>query len=227
MAENFKMTGKFVAYYRVSTSKQNNSGLGLEAQREAGRNYLNGGDWKLVAEFTEVESGKNSGRPELTKALDWCRATRAVLVIAKLDRLARNVAFLANLMNDGVEFVCCDMPTTNKLTIHVLAAVAEAEAEMISTRTKTALAAAKARGVKLGSPKGFTQPECRALGRQLALEGRRANAVQLRKQLRPLIEPLRASGQSFSAIAEYLNERHITAPRGGQWSATQVFRLMR
>src|SRR4051812_34693876 len=143
-------SGKWVAYYRVSTQKQGNSGLGLDAQRDAVLGYLNGGDWQLVAEFTEVESGKKNDRPELAKALATCRRIGATLIIAKLDRLARNVAFVSNLMEAGVEFVAVDMPMANKLTVHILAAVAEHEREMISARTKAALAAARARGVRLG-----------------------------------------------------------------------------
>src|SRR3954447_15475515 len=130
--------GKWVAYYRVSTAKQGASGLGLEAQREAVAGYLNGGNWQLAAEFTEVESGRRTDRPELAKALAACRRIGATLIIAKLDRLARNVAFVSNLMESGVEFVAVDFPTANRLTIHILAAVAEHEAAMTSTRTKAA-----------------------------------------------------------------------------------------
>src|SRR3954451_12657380 len=143
-------SGKWVAYYRVSTAKQGANGLGLDAQREAVAGHLDGGKWQLAAEFTEVESGRKNDRPELAKALATCRRTGATLVIAKLDRLARNVAFVSNLMEAGVEFVAVDFPTANRLTIHILAAVAEHEREMISARTKAALAAAKARAVKLG-----------------------------------------------------------------------------
>jgi DNA invertase Pin-like site-specific DNA recombinase len=145
------MKGNFIAYYRVSTGKQGASGLGLEAQRKAVVDYLDGGKWTLVAEFTEVESGKNSDRPELEKALSLCRLYHAKLVVAKLDRLSRNVKFLATLMDDGVDFVCCDMPSANKLTIHILAAVAQAEAEMISARTKAAPGAASMRRLMVSS----------------------------------------------------------------------------
>jgi hypothetical protein len=143
--------GKFVSYIRVSTQRQGRSGLGLEAQRDAVTNHLNGGRWSLIAEVVEVESGKRSDRPKLAEALRLCRASKATLVIAKLDRLARNVAFIANLMESGVEFVACDMPQANRFTLHILAAVAEHEAAMISARTKAALAAAKARGIRLGA----------------------------------------------------------------------------
>src|SRR3954471_20698344 len=141
--------GKFVAYYRVSTERQGRSGLGLEAQQQAVRSYLNGGSWRLVAEVVEVESGKRSDRPKLSEALRLAKLHRATLIIAKLDRLARNVAFVSSLMESGVEFTAVDFPQANRLTIHVLAAVAEHEVAMISARTKAALAAAKARGTPL------------------------------------------------------------------------------
>ena len=137
--------GKFVAYFRVSTDRQGKSGLGLDAQREAVMSYLNGGRWTLVAEFTEVESGKHADRPQLAAAITVCKRQKAKLVIAKLDRLSRNLAFIATLMESGVEFVAVDNPHMNKLTVHILAAVAEHEREMISERTKAALAAAKRR----------------------------------------------------------------------------------
>jgi DNA invertase Pin-like site-specific DNA recombinase len=140
----------FVAYYRVSTDRQGQSGLGLDAQRAAVAGFV--GARELIAEFTEVESGKRADRPQLAAALELCRRQRAMLVIAKLDRLARNVAFIANLMESGVEFTAVDMPYANRLTLHILAAVAEHEREMISARTKAALAAARARGVRLGRP---------------------------------------------------------------------------
>ena len=143
---------RFVAYYRVSTDRQGRSGLGLEAQQKAVTDYLNGGAWELVGEFVEVESGKKSNRPQLARAIETCRKRRARLVIAKLDRLSRNLAFVATLMDAGVEFVAVDNPHANRLTIHILAAVAEHEREAISERTKAALAAAKARGKRLGTP---------------------------------------------------------------------------
>src|SRR5437870_2412558 len=145
--------GKFIAYYRVSTDRQGRSGLGLDAQRKAVEDYLNGGRWTLVDHFTEVESGKRSDRPELDKALAACKRHKAKLVIAKLDRLSRNLAFIATLMDSGVEFIAVDNPHANKLTIHILAAVAQHEREMISARTSAALKAAKARGKRLGNPR--------------------------------------------------------------------------
>src|ERR1039458_2704722 len=145
---------RFVAYYRVSTAKQGVSGLGLEAQQEAVRSYLNGGHWKRGAEFTEIESGKRNDRPALAEALSVCRVHGATLIIAKLDRLARNVHFISSMMEAGVEFIAVDFPQANRLTIHILAAVAEHEALMISARAKVALAAARARGVVLGGDRG-------------------------------------------------------------------------
>src|SRR5215470_7147974 len=143
---------RFVSYYRVSTAQQGASGLGLEAQREAVSRHVAAAGGVLVGEFTEIESGKKNDRPQIAAALADCRLRRATLVIAKLDRLARNVAFISNLMESGVDFVACDNPHATRLTIHILAAVAEHEREMISTRTVAALAAAKARGIKLGNP---------------------------------------------------------------------------
>ena len=146
--------GRFISYLRVSTVRQGASGLGLEAQREAVSRYLNGGHWQLVQEIVEVESGKRNDRPAIAEALRLCRLHKATLVIAKLDRLARNVHFISSLMESGVDFTACDFPEANRLTVHILAAVAEHEASMISARTKAALKAAKARGVALGGQRG-------------------------------------------------------------------------
>ena len=146
--------GKFISYLRVSTARQGASGLGLEAQRDAVTRYLNGGHWQLVQELVEVESGKRNDRPQIAEALRLCRLHKATLVIAKLDRLARNVHFISSLMESGVDFVACDFPEANRLTVHILAAVAEHEAGMISGRTKAALSAARARGVALGGQRG-------------------------------------------------------------------------
>lgn len=208
----------YIAYYRVSTDKQGKSGLGLDAQRAAVAGHLAGrGD--LLAEFTEVESGKKSDRPQLAEALAQCRRRKATLIIAKLDRLARNVAFIANLMESGVEFVACDMPNANRLTLHILAAVAEHEREMISTRTKDALAAAKARGIRLGNPRPA----------ESAARGRQTIAAQLathRARVRPLAEEMRAGGLSLRAIAGELNRRSIPTAHGRRWEAATVRGLL-
>jgi DNA invertase Pin-like site-specific DNA recombinase len=212
--------GRYVAYYRVSTQKQGRSGLGLEAQCQAVRDHLNGGAWKLIAEFTEVESGKRADRPKLAQALAACRLHRAKLIIAKLDRLARNVAFISNLMEANVEFEAVDFPQANRLTIHILSAVAEHEAKMISERTRAALAAAKARGVRLGGFRGRagTASDCAK-----ARQARTTKAATRAADLVPLIRDIRARGAtSLRAIARELNARGITAPRGGNWLAPQV-----
>src|SRR6516164_4918906 len=179
--------GKFVAYFRVSTDRQGKSGLGLEAQREAVMNYLNGGNWQLVGEFTEVESGKRSDRPQLAAALAACKRHKAKLVIAKLDRLSRNLAFIAALMDSGVEFVAVDNPHANKLTVHILAAVAQHEREMIAQRTKDALAAAKARGVVLGNPKLDA-------ARDRAVANLKADADRYSANVLPVIREIQRSG---------------------------------
>jgi DNA invertase Pin-like site-specific DNA recombinase len=218
-------TGKFVAYYRVSTLKQGRSGLGLDAQREAVQTYLNGGNWSIAAEYTEVESGKRADRPEFAKALAACRLHRATLVIAKLDRLARNVHFVANLMESGVEFVAADNPHANKLTIHILVAMAEHEAEMISVRTKAALAAAKKRGVTLG---GFRGKVPTAKHRALSAAALRRKADSRAVDLASTIKTLQAAGAtSLRAIAYGLNAQGIPTARGqGTWSAIQVARVL-
>ena len=215
----------FVAYYRVSTAKQGASGLGLEAQREAVRRYLNGGDWRIVAEFTEVESGKRNSRPELTKALAAARLHRAPLVVAKLDRLSRNAAFLLTLRDAGVKFVAADMPDANDMTVGILAVVAQAEREAISRRTKEALAAAKARGTKLGGDRGRTLTD---ENRKAAAAAKAAQAASRAGDLAPLIADLRERGvTSLQAIARELTALEVpTARNGAKWSAVQVKRTI-
>jgi DNA invertase Pin-like site-specific DNA recombinase len=168
---------------------------------------------KLLGEFVEVESGRKDDRPQLAAALALCRQRRGVLVIAKLDRLARSVAFISNLMASGVEFVAADMPEANRLTVHILAAVAEHERAMIAQRTKAALAAAKARGTRLGNPR----PDM-AAARAVA----QGNAARFRAAIRPQIRALQAEGLSFRGIAAELNARGLSAPRGGIWHAASV-----
>lgn len=221
--------GKFVAYYRVSTAKQGRSGLGLEAQQEAVRGYLNGGHWHLVAEVTEVESGSNNERTKLAEALRLCRLYNATLVIAKLDRLSRDAGFLfaleADLKRMGLRFVAADMPDANELTIHIMAVVAQAERGMISARTKAALAAAKARGVKLGGDRGAVLTDAiRAKGRATRTAKADAKAADLGNTIREL----QTRGiTSLKGLAVALNEREIPTPRGkGTWQAVQVQRVL-
>jgi len=213
--------GKFVAYFRVSTDKQGKSGLGLDAQRHAVLQFLDGGSWSLIGEFTEIESGKRNERPELEKALAVCKRHKAKLVIAKLDRLSRNLAFIATLMESGVEFVAVDNPHANKLTVHILAAVAQHEREMIAQRTKDALQAAKARGVVLGNPKLDAV-------RDRAVASVRADADRFAKNVAPIIREIQSSGvASHRAIARSLNARGVATARGGEWTAVQVGSILR
>jgi DNA invertase Pin-like site-specific DNA recombinase len=217
---------KFVAYYRVSTAKQGTSGLGLEAQEHAVLEYLNGGQWKLIQKFVEVESGRHNDRPELASALALCRIHNATLIIAKLDRLARNVNFISNLMESGVEFVAVDFPQANRLTVHILAAVAEHEAEMVSARTRAALAAAKARGVKLGGNRGKLTPQLAVSAAKASALVRKAKAQKRNTDLLPVIEAARVTGMcTLRAIAAFLNEQSIPAPRSGRWCANSVRRV--
>lgn len=213
---------KYVSYLRVSTDKQGVSGLGLEAQREAVRSW---GKGALCAEVVEVESGKRNDRPQLAEALRICRMYGAVLLVAKLDRLARNVHFISSLMESGVEFQAVDMPMANRLTIHVLAAVAEHEAEAISQRTKAALAAAKARGVKLGGGAGPTKESAdkgRSASHKIVQERARKKAADLK----PKLDELRAKGiTSQRGIAKALNDAGIPSARGA-WSAPAVRRML-
>jgi DNA invertase Pin-like site-specific DNA recombinase len=224
---NSMADGKFVSYLRVSTAQQGASGLGLEAQRAAVAGYLDGGSWTLIQELVEVESGKRNDRPALAQALRICRRNRATLVIAKLDRLARNVHFISGLMESGVDFLAVDMPEANRFVVHIMAAVAEQEAEAISKRTKAALAAAKARGIKLGgrrvSAKRFA--EIGAAGRRV----RRDQVDRARSGVLPVIAKLQASGaSSLRQIAAGLNVAEIPTPRGqGEWSAVQVQRILK
>jgi DNA invertase Pin-like site-specific DNA recombinase len=218
-------TGNFVAYYRVSTERQGRSGLGLDAQKKAVRDHLNGGDWKLVAEFVEVESGKRSDRPKLAEALKACRVRGATLIIAKLDRLARHVHFVSGLMESGVDFTAVDFPQANRLTVHILAAVAEHEAKMISERTKAALQAAKARGVKLGGNRGAVLT---AEAREAGCKAVTARADARAADLAPTVADIQAAGTtSLRGIAAELNRRGIRTPRGvGEWKAGQVSQLL-
>lgn len=211
----------FVAYLRVSTERQGRSGLGLEAQQQAVAAYAGGVGGNVVGMFIEVESGKVNDRPELAKALTECRRRRAVLLVAKLDRLARNVAFLANLMEAGTEFVACDNPTASKFTIHILAAVAEHEREMISKRTKDALAACKARGVKLGRT-GTADQARHAADVWSGLIERRVF------ELLPVVREIQAAGiTSANAIAKALNARGVPTTGGnGSWTHRSVARVL-
>jgi DNA invertase Pin-like site-specific DNA recombinase len=203
--------GRFVAYYRVSTDKQGKSGLGLDAQRKAVNDYLNGGDWELAAEFTEIGAGRKSDRPELVKALGVCKRHMATLVIARLDRLARNVHFISGLMETKVKFVACDMPEATPFMLHIYAAVAEQEARAISVRTKVALQAAKQRGVRLGRT-----------GAEILAPKYRGEALDRAKRLEPIIREMQNEGYSMRRMATELTKRNVKTPRGGDWHPQTV-----
>lgn len=227
-------TKQVVAYYRVSTRKQGLSGLGLEGQKAAVSDYAQRNGAAVVFGYTEVESGKRKDRPELAKAIAHARRNKATLVVAKLDRLARNVAFLSALMESGADFVACDNPHANRLTIHILAAVAEDEAKRISERTKAALAAAKARGAKLGSarPGHWDGREDKRLAglkraRQAAVATIKENAQQAYADLFGVVKARHVDGQTLQAIANELNEQGHLTRRGKPWGPVQVMRVLR
>ncbi|MBK5912333.1 resolvase [Rhodothalassium salexigens] len=220
------MTHKFVAYYRVSTARQGDSGLGLEAQRQAVLDYLNGGSWELSAEYVEVESGKTEDRPKLVEALKECRRRNATLVIAKLDRLSRNAAFLLTLQAEGVRFVAVDQPEANELTVGILAVVAQAERKAISERTRAALAAAKARGVKLGGLRHDLSAYAKQANAK-AQKVRAEKADRFAQDMADVIQDIQNAGvTSLCGIAKELNARGFKTRRGGQWQATSVKRIM-
>ena len=212
---------KFVTYYRVSTQKQGRSGLGLEAQKATVDAFLKQHSGIELASFVEVESGKRDDRPQLNAAMERCKLTRATLLVAKLDRLSRNAAFLMTLRDSGVQFEALDIPGANTMTVGVMALVAQQEREFISKRTKDALAARRARGLPLGTPRDMSAYAARAgrLGRKVNSE-----RAQERAQLvAPQIQAAHAAGHtSLRAVAAYLNDQQITTPRGRQWTATAV-----
>jgi DNA invertase Pin-like site-specific DNA recombinase len=220
----------FVAYARVSTQQQGRSGLGLEAQEAAIRAFLRPEDRLLAPIYVEVESGRRTDRPKLAEALARCRATGATLLIAKLDRLGRSLHFISGLMESGVAFVAADAPDKDRFMLHVRAAFAEEEARKISERTRAALAAAKARGVKLGAPKG-RKPQATAesvrSGAKASAEARSMTAAHRAHAVLPAIEELRAGGaSSLHQLATGLNAKGVSTPRGGTWTATAVRRAL-
>ena len=211
------MDKKFIAYYRVSTDKQGRSGLGLEAQQKAVESHIVAAGGSLLDEYTEIESGRKNTRPELNTALTACKKQKAVLIIAKLDRLGRNVAFIASLMESRVDFICCDNPHANRLMLHMLAAFAEHEREQISERTKKALEAAKARGVVLGKN-----------GRDVLAAENRQQADKFAQTMRPIIEDIKQTGHTtIRAIRDELNRREIPTARQGAWHFGTVYNLLK
>jgi DNA invertase Pin-like site-specific DNA recombinase len=218
---------KTINYLRVSTERQGRSGLGLEAQRAAIETFCASRSCQPLAEYIEIESGKRNDRPELTKALHHAKVTGATLVIAKLDRLSRNAAFLMTLRDSGTRFIAADLPDANNLTIGIMALIAQQEREATSTRTKEALQAAKARGQRLGNPNGAAALRRASKGNTAAVSTIIARADAHAHDLAPVIADIRAQGTaSLSGIAKALNERTIRTPRGGQWHAKSVSNLL-
>ena len=209
------MTRQFVAYYRVSTGRQGRSGLGLDAQREAVLRHLSGYAGELIGEFCEVESGRRCDRPQLVAAIAASKKGKATLIIAKLDRLARNVHFISGLLESGVDFVAADNPHANKLMVHLLAAFAEHEREQISQRTKDALAAAKLRGIRLGRN-----------GAERLAPAYRAEAMERARQLAPLLAELKGTGMSARQMSAELTNRGIPTPKGAGWHTQTVIRML-
>jgi DNA invertase Pin-like site-specific DNA recombinase len=211
--------GRFVAYYRVSTDRQGRSGLGLDAQKAAVQARLNGGPWSLVGEHIEIESGKRAKRPQLLAALAACKRQKAKLVVAKLDRLTRNVRFMLTLIDSGVDVLFCDLPevsgATGRFLLTMMASTAELEAGLSSERTKAALAAAKRRGTKLG-----------VNGAKVLAPRYRAEAQARAKQLAPIIRDLQRQGYSLRGIAVELEKRQVATPRGGSWHPQLVNRIV-
>src|SRR6476660_7449329 len=211
--------GKYVSYYRVSTDKQGKSGLGLDAQKAAVADRLDGGRWQIVGEFTETESGKRASRPQLDAAIAACKKHKAKLIVAKLDRLSRNVSFLLKLIESGVEVLFADLPELNgamgKFVLITMANVAELEAGLISERTKAALKAAKARGVQLGRH-----------GAEVLAPKYREEACQRAKEIEPIIRELQEKGYSRNRIAMELNKRKVPTPRCGRWDHSSVLNVM-
>ena len=219
------MAVRYISYVRVSTQQQGRSGLGLEAQQAAIRAYLQSNGGELVKEYREVESGRHNDRAQLAEALKQCRLLGCVLLIAKLDRLSRNAVFLLRLQDAGVDFTCCDMPGANRMTVGVMALVAEQEARFISDRTKVALAAAKARGVVLGNPMGAAAFGNRR-GSLQGAEAVKAKADARAEELADVVRGKRAEGLSFAKVAEYLNAEGYLTARRGRWHPTTVKNLL-
>lgn len=218
---------QYVAYLRVSTQKQGFSGLGLEAQKEIIQNYLS--DKIPIAEYIEVESGRKTdkGRPKLKEALEICRKTGGKLIVAKLDRLARNVAFLSQLLESDVDIVFCDFPQANKMVLHILAAISQYEAELIATRTKQALAAKKAKGCTLGNPEHLIGKLDEAVAKSVETNKRKAEENPNNKRAAAMLKVLAKEGRTLQEMADYLNEQGFTTSKGYRFSRSSVHVLLK
>lgn len=217
----------YVAYLRVSTQKQGFSGLGLEAQKEIIQNFLY--DKNPIAEYIEVESGRKTdkGRPKLKEALEVCRKTGAKLIVAKLDRLARNVAFLSQLLESDVDIVFCDFPQANKMVLHILAAISQYEAELVATRTKQALAAKKARGAVLGNPNHLLENLDSAIAKSVETNKRKAEENPNNKRAAAMLKVLAKEGKTLQEMADYLNEQGFTTSKGYKFTRSAVLVLLK
>lgn len=216
----FIMKMKFVAYYRVSTDKQGLQGYGIEAQKMSVSRYLASLDCELLGSFEEVESGANNKRPQLQAAMALAKSKKAVLIIAKLDRLSRNAAFLLQLQDSGVDFIACDMPTADKLSVGIIALLAQRERELISQRTKAGLQAVKARGIRLGNPNPKASLERAILANQ-------AKKLEFAASAKKIILEIQSTGvTTLAKLADCLNKRGEKTARGSSWTATAVRRVL-
>ena len=222
-----KRPNKYVAYLRVSTLKQGYSGLGLEAQKEIIQNHLH--EITPIAEYTEIESGRKTdkGRPQLRNALEHCRKEGAVLIVAKLDRLARNVSFLSSLLENDVEIVFCDFPQANKLVLHILAAISQYEAELIATRTRQALAAKRAKGTKLGNPEHLLNKHEEAIANSNNTNREKAKANPNNKRAVALLKVLVNQDITLNQMAEILNREGFVTSKGFQFSPSTIYKLIK
>ena len=218
---------QYVAYLRVSTQKQGYSGLGLEGQKQIIQNYLS--HKNPIAEYIEIESGRKTdkGRPKLKEALELCRKTSGKLIVAKLDRLARNVAFLSQLLESDVDIVFCDFPQANKMVLHILAAISQYEAELIATRTKQALAAKKAKGCTLGNPEHLIGKLDEAVAKSVETNKRKAEENPNNKRAAAMLKVLAKEGRTLQEMAEYLNEQGFTTSKGYRFSRSSVYVLLK
>ena len=218
---------EYVAYLRVSTQKQGYSGLGLDAQKDIIQNYLS--DKNPIAEYIEIESGRKTdrGRPKLKEALDLCRKTGAKLIVAKLDRLARNVAFLSQLLESDVDIVFCDFPQANKMVLHILAAISQYEAELVATRTKQALAAKKAQGYTLGNPEHLMDKLDEAVAKSVETNKRKAEENPNNKRAAAMLKVLAKEGKTLQEMADYLNEQGFTTSKGFRFTRSSVHVLLK
>jgi len=214
----------YVAYLRVSTQRQGSSGLGLQAQQEIIRKYLNGNS--PIAEFIEVESGRKSDRPKLHEALELCKKKKATLIVAKMDRLSRNVAFTSLLLDSGIEIVFCDFPKANRLVLTIISAISEYEAGLIRQRTKAALQVKKEQGCQLGKPENLMHNLDKAIANSRKTNQEKARNNPNNKRAVAILRSLANKTTNYSEMARVLNDEGFLTSRGGRFSAKQVSILL-